>query len=319
MIGQIVIDTIYRYRDGVTEDLGGLAYSIMAIDSLMENDDLLYPVTRVGTDAIERVRDALDGVPHMSWDGVIEDDQPNNRVELRYTGPDTREERVVGGVGALEGDDLLSLEECDGLLINMVSGRELTLPILSERSLSIPIHLDLHSYLLGLDESGKHYVRRPDGLEEWLDVCDTLQVNRDELCTIAGSDGEIYDLGSSVWQTSGRKRFSCLLVTDGAGGSWSWYMDEDGKSRKCFIPPSEDVALVDPTGSGDVFGAAFFYSKLKGESTEMAMTIATRLAGFNCACSGTAGLNNHLRNEKGPNGVKTARNVEKRVEIGEDG
>ena len=299
MIGQIVLDTVHRYRGGVTEDLGGIAYSIMTVDSLMGSDDLVSPIVRVGSDAIEKIRMALAEVPHMSWDGVLEDEGPNNRVELRYTGPDTREELASGGVSALKRGDLLSIGECDGLLINMISGRELDRQLLSDTmdEVSLPVYLDLHSYLLGLDEGGRHYRRRPEGWEEWLDLCDTLQVNRDELCTILGSEGETCDAGDYLWRMSRGHRIACLIVTDGKQGSWCWYTDEKGKPHKRHMPPSGEVELVDPTGSGDVFGAAFFYSRLSGGSIETAMTLATRLAGFNCARSGTAGLNDHLRNQ----------------------
>ncbi len=306
MIGQIVLDTVYRYRGGVTEDLGGIAYSIMTVDSLMESDDLVAPIVRVGSDAIEKVRMGLAGVPHMSWDGVIEDERPNNRVELRYTGPDTREELASGGVGALKEGDLLSIGEYDGLLINMISGRELDRQLLSDMmdEVSLPIHLDLHSYLLGLDEGGRHYRRRPGDWEEWLELCDTLQVNRDELCTILGSESDACDAGDYLWRMSRGHRVACLIVTDGKKGSWCWYTDEGGKSRECRMPPSGEVELMDPTGSGDVFGAAFFYSRLSGGSIEMAMALATRLAGFNCARSGTAGLNDHLRNQMTQDGFR---------------
>jgi sugar/nucleoside kinase (ribokinase family) len=56
--------------------------------------------------------------------------------------------------------------------------------------------------------------------------------------------------------------------------------------------------VVDPTGSGDVFGAVFFLARLRGKSPERAMRTAARWAGFNCARSGTVGLNVWLRDRE---------------------
>ncbi len=303
MVGQIVLDTIHLHRGGVVEDLGGLTYSIMAMDSLMDSEDVIVPITRVGQDAIERVRSALGRVTHLSWEGVIEDDRPNNRVDLRYKTPDYREERASGGVAGLTEDDLGPAETLDGLLINLVSGREAGPSSLSGacREASFPVHLDLHSYLVDYDRDGKHYMRRPEGWEGWLGICDTLQVNREEFFTIAGRRGEVFDIGEEVWEKCRSGRVTCLLVTVGERGSFAWYADKRGGTMRCYIPPMNSVEVVDPTGSGDVYGASFFLARLRGESIERSMILARRMAGLNCTRSGTAGLNTWLRELEGDN------------------
>jgi len=300
LIGQIVHDTIYRYGGGVTEDFGGSFYSIMALDALMGPDDVIYPMTHVGCDAKDAVRDALGGVHHLSNEGIVEDPRPNNRVELRYSDAETRQERISGGVSPLRPEELLLDKGFDGLLINLVSGRELAPETFSSRGEwpSIPVHLDLHSYLMGHDEGGRHSRRRPDGWEKWLDICDVLQLNREEICTVTSSDGEVFDVGGEFWERTRGHRFSCLVVTDGQQGSWGWYSSEKGEPRCCFIPSFHEVDVIDPTGSGDVFGAAFFLSWLRGESVERSMIVASRMAGFNCGRSGTSGLNRYLQDRE---------------------
>ncbi len=304
MIGQIVLDTIYRYREGKVEDLGGLVYSIMAMCALVPPGGGIFPMTRVGRDAIGQVTEVLKSLPGVSLEGIVEDERPNNRVELTYLDAVNRRERVSGGVGPLGRDDLVRLEELDGLLINLVSGREMSPELLSgvRKEFAFPVHIDLHSYLIDYDGEGVHYWRRPDGWEGWLDFCDILQVNRQELVTIAGEDGEIFDLGEDIWRFGRGRGISCLLVTDGEWGSWGWYADEGGETRRCHVPSLPGVALADPTGSGDVYGAAFFYSRLIGDSVEMSMTRATRLAGFNCEWTGTSGLERFLKGKEGLRG-----------------
>ena len=302
MIGQIVLDTIHPRGGGVTRDLGGLTYSIMAMDALMGGDDRMVPMTRVGRDALDEIERGLDGVAHLCRDGFLEDDGPNNRVELRYVDAAKRVERVTGGVGPLAEGDLVDPVRFDGLLVDLVSGREIEPGVLAafegrlDRPLDLRVHLDLHSALLDYDERGRHFPRRPEGWEEWLDLCDVLQVNREELGTLrgVGEGEEIFEEGSDLWRSIRDRRVSVLLVTDGEGGSWCWYENEAGRERNAHVPASPVEKVVDPTGSGDVYGAVFFLSWLRGEGVVGSMIRASRLAGHNCARSGTRALNRYL-------------------------
>ena len=239
LIGQIVQDTIIPVKGEEARDLGGVTYAVMALDALMNPDDHVVPMTRTGSDIIQGVRDALESVPSVMSQGIVEDPNPNNRVELRYTDEENREERVSGGVDSMQLNDLLPIDRHDGLLINLVSGRELEPATLSKfmSGSSIPVHLDLHSYLFDCNESGIHAWRRPDEWEDWLELCDILQLNRKELYTVMGAEGEIFDLGSQLWDSSRGSRLSCLLVTDGKRGSWGWYESGESTKRQCFIPP----------------------------------------------------------------------------------
>lgn len=316
MIGQIVIDTIHPFQGDMVHDLGGLTYSIMTMDALMEENDRMVPVIRIGKDAIAEVESGLEEVPHLSREGIIEDDRPNNRVDLRYVDAENREERVTGGVHPLAAEDIPDLAGYDGLLVDLVSGREVEPETLSGLGggLELHVHLDLHSYLLDYDRTGKHYWRCPEGWEAWLDICDTLQVNRRELFTIAGAgDGEgFFEVATGIWESMRGRRVAALLVTDGDRGSWCWYHNEEGRERVSHIPATKVEGIVDPTGSGDVYGAAFCLSRLRDQSVERSMILAARLAALNCTRSGTRGLNRYLESERERFGISN-RNDERRV------
>src|SRR4029078_13341031 len=70
----------------------------------------------------------------------------------------------------------------------------------------------------------------------------------------------------------------------------------DGPIRTALIP-APHVDALDPTGCGDVFGAAACARLLAGESVEAALGHATVLAARNAALRGAAGLGRHLRGE----------------------
>jgi sugar/nucleoside kinase (ribokinase family) len=61
--------------------------------------------------------------------------------------------------------------------------------------------------------------------------------------------------------------------------------------------PAPRVDALDPTGCGDVFGAAACARLLAGDGVEPALQHATVLAARNAALRGAAGLGRHLRGE----------------------
>ena len=158
-----------------------------------------------------------------------------------------------------------------------------------------PVQLDLHSYLRGGDEGGRHFTRRPEGWGRWLDLCDSLQVNREELSTLVQREGSVDDMGEDLWEICGSRRVSCLLITEGERGSCGWHMEKGGTTRRCYIPAEPGSDAVDPTGGGDVYGASFFLFRMRGESMEGSMKKASRLAGLQCERSGTRQLAAYLR------------------------
>ncbi len=57
------------------------------------------------------------------------------------------------------------------------------------------------------------------------------------------------------------------------------------------------VETLDPTGCGDVFGAAAFARLLAGDSVEVALHHAARVAARNAGFRGASSLASHLRGE----------------------
>jgi sugar/nucleoside kinase (ribokinase family) len=68
-------------------------------------------------------------------------------------------------------------------------------------------------------------------------------------------------------------------------------------SVRSALIPAPSVDTIDPTGCGDVFGAAAFASLLSGSSVEDALRHATSLAARNAGFRGATGLASHLRGE----------------------
>ena len=67
--------------------------------------------------------------------------------------------------------------------------------------------------------------------------------------------------------------------------------------RSSLVPALPPVDALDPTGCGDVFGAAAAARLFAGDGVEAAIAHANAMAGRNAAFRGAGGLAHHLRGE----------------------
>jgi sugar/nucleoside kinase (ribokinase family) len=70
-----------------------------------------------------------------------------------------------------------------------------------------------------------------------------------------------------------------------------------GPIRTALVPAPVVDGFPDPTGCGDVFGAAVFSRLLAGEPIEDAVAAGNRAAARNVIFRGASGLASHLRGE----------------------
>ena len=68
-------------------------------------------------------------------------------------------------------------------------------------------------------------------------------------------------------------------------------------SVRTALIPSPNTETLDPTGCGDVFGAAAFARLLAGDPVEPALRHAAGVAARNAGFRGATGLARHLRGE----------------------
>lgn len=313
VLGTLVWDTI-RPHGGVTdsvEDWGGIAYSLVTFSALGPRDWTLVPIIKIGADLRERADLFLEGLERVaSTEGLRTVPEPNNRVELRYHDPSRRCETLTGGVPGWCWDELAPLAlSCDALYVNFIAGWELGLE--TARALGHefrgPLYGDLHSLMLGKGEDGVRTPRPLPDRSAWLTCFDFVQMNEQELRTLAGTSGEPLDLAEAL--TAGGP--AAVLVTLGEAGA-VWAADEAlAASRAGVTPPRAAfarqivrgetrarafrAATVDPTGCGDVWGMTCFATWLGGATLQEAVQAANRSAARKLRSSGTAELADVLR------------------------
>ncbi len=281
--GTAVIDTIDT-ADGVrTSDMGGIYYAVHTLSALLPSDARLHPVLVVGADAIETVRGDWSALPGVVLDGVKPVEAPNNRVHIEYHAEDGRDETQAGGLPPLSSRDLARWPaRLDAWLWNLVSGSEVERSTFDalKSAFEGPVYLDLHSLCLEPASDRARRPRRPPDWEAWVTGVTWLQMNAAEAALLWTGTPEpleresVAKLAAHIHSLGVRG----VLVTYGADGA-AWY----GAAGDVVERPGRSVVAVDPTGCGDVFGAAWFAlhcgcGQSPGQALEGALVAATTAA-----------------------------------------
>jgi sugar/nucleoside kinase (ribokinase family) len=322
ILGTMVWDRIHA-RDGRAEPIeewGGITYALAAACAAAPAGTTIVPVVRVGADLAERAFQFLRSLPNVDLDtGICIVDQPNNRVELRYQDSERRCERLTGGVGAWEWSELQPIARTlDALYVNFISGFELDLgtTIALRAHFMGPLYADLHSLMLDIAPGGLRVPRPLEAWREWLRCFDAVQVNEDELGTLAAAWGDPWLFAAEAVGDEPR----LLLVTLGERGAVYFAaagVAEDPRSwqrapvltpgapvadavRTQRVPPELRPREGDPTGCGDVWGATFFCSLFAQRDIDEAMRRANAAAARNVEHRGATGLHHHLQGRIAP-------------------
>lgn len=280
-----------RGRSESADELGGLAYTLAGAAAVLPPEWHLLPLARVGEDALDVVEDWLIAAG-FDTGGIVEVPAPNNRVELRYHDDARRTERLTGGVGGWDGGDLAaSAAECDALLVNFISGHELTVDAASmvRSAFGGPVYADLHSLFLGNGQDGVREPRRLPSWPRWMTCFDTVQLNADEMDLLRG-ETPVEAMARRVLAAGP----SLLACTQGVDGAVCWSRRDDGSVVKHEIP-SYPVDEPDPTGCGDVWAGVMCCRLLAGDGEPDAARKASRVSAAAAERSGVSGLIRHLR------------------------
>lgn len=306
VVGTIVADTIEHAAGGVTESLGGIAHTVSVLSALGGEWHEIVPVCRVGRDCRERVEAWARQLDGVSLEAVIWMDEPNPRVRLCYAeaaevaGEGERVERLRDPPAPLQPADLRRAGNPDVILLNCISGDDCTpQAVAAARHASPRLYLDVHSLALGTAADGRRFYRPRDDWHAWLVAPDVVQCNRAEAATICGlspatvTDGDAIE-AVAQWMRAAlptrralrdREPWSAAL----AGGTPSLWLLTLGAAGVAVLQrtggevavtrvaaPAVDV--VDPTGAGDAFGAAFVISWLADPDPIAAARRAVRAA-----------------------------------------
>lgn len=288
VVGTFIRDTIVPLSGPPVESIGGLYHTSAYLAHLLGNGKQVRPVCNVGEDFYDAVCAALGRFSNVELSFVKCLPVANTQVRLIYRGPESRDEITSAPMPPVGTGDISALADCDIVLINLITGRDLELAAvraLREQTRAL-IYLDLHSLALGIDANGKRYYREVPAWRQWIEAIDVLQVNEREAATLAGHD----ELSLPEIENFARRLvgdgLSICNVTLASRGSLLVYR-EGGVARAVSCPPQKISKVVDIIGCGDAFGAAFVAEYLLTMDPASAAHFANHIAGLNCTFLGS--------------------------------
>lgn len=320
IIGSLVWDQIHG-RDSVSppvEEWGGIAYALSALDASLGADWEIVPLIKVGRDLSREAQEFLRGLIRLSPGArCVEVTAPNNRVVLHYRSTERRCERMAGGVpGWTWGELGPMVQDLDAIYVNFISGFELCLGTAQalRHGFAGPLYADLHSLFLGMQQDGIRVLQPLADASSWFACFDVVQLNEEEMQQLTPDplslSAQALGAGVSLLAVTLGPRGVAYVAAPGfdgladrrAGGQAEAPLGvsvrPDGRPTvRSALIKAPAVETLDPTGCGDVFGAACFARLLAGDSVEAALRHATGLAARNAAFRGASGLARHLRGE----------------------
>lgn len=323
ILGSLVWDLIYG-RDPLSppvEEWGGIAYALAGLDASLKPDWEMVPLIKVGRDLGREAQRLLSGLARLTPGGrCVEVTAPNNRVVLHYQSTERRCERMAGGVPGWTWAELGPMvRDLDAVYVNFISGFELCLGTAQalRQGFRGPIYADFHSLFLGMQQDGMRVLRPLPHAADWFGCFDFAQLNEDEMRQLSPDPlslaAEALGAGVSLLAvTLGAKGVAYVAAPGFDGLAGQAERRHGGMAVTSALPPSRLTALptvrsalisapnveaLDPTGCGDVFGAAAFARLLAGDTVEAALRHATGIAARNAGFRGATGLASHLRGE----------------------
>lgn len=293
VIGTFIRDTIVTLEGKEVESIGGLYHSMAYLAHLADADMEIQPLCHAGEDFYETVQKSLTQFnKKILFHSLHRLQQTNTQVKLTYLTPETREEVTSTTMPPITADEIAALAGCEAVLVNLISGDDITLAAIKNLRKLTPsplIYLDLHSLALGIDKNGKRYYRDiPEG-PEWIAACDLLQLNEREAATLAGSPGDdrvAYDKLVNLGRQLVVERLRGCHITLGSAGSLLFYRQNEAVHHE-HVPAARVGPVVDIIGCGDAFGAAFLTQFLRTQNFSAATQFANHVAGLNATFMGS--------------------------------
>jgi hypothetical protein len=312
------------------EEWGGIAYALAGLDASLPPDWEIVPLIKVGRDLSAKAQELLRGLPRLAPGArCVEVTAPNNRVVLHYQSSERRCERMAGGVPGWTWAELGPMvRDLDAIYLNFISGFELCLGTAQalRQGFPGPIYADLHSLFLGMQHDGMRVLRPLPDAAAWFGCFDLVQLNEDEMQQLTPDPltlaAQALGVGVSLLTVTLGPRGVAYVAAPGfdglAGKRGSGEAGQDQQTNRALAPEptsplprfpasprsirsalvkAPQVETLDPTGCGDVFGAAAFARLLAGDSLETALRHASTLAARNAGFRGASGLARHLRGE----------------------
>lgn len=267
--GHSVVDKVID-KDRISIKPGGIFYTVASFISQLQKEDKLFLCSAIDKENELLFKDFYDRV-EIDFISKV-DSIP--QVELIVNAVGERKEtysRILQNL-ILPADDL---NRFDGILINMISGYDISLTQLEQlrKDYVGPIYFDVHTLSRGVDKNLNRIFRRIEDFSKWAGCINILQTNESELLTLSDKNDETQII-EELFSFGIRQ----IIITKAERGA-TVYLREDGITKK-YHKDAVRVKLVNKVGCGDVFGAVYFYNYIKNKNVLLTLELANLYAGI---------------------------------------
>jgi sugar/nucleoside kinase (ribokinase family) len=285
VIGTVNHDVIV-HRDGSrTESLGGILYNVLTLAPLLEGTGVgVRAFGRVGEEHVEEVRRLLEPYPHVDAANLLPDPAGTNRSVLDYSRPGERVERVELRVPPLEPAEVAGAAAADAVLVNMISGRDVSAETLAGLRARSRARFLLDVQALARTSDAPRRPRAVPDRDAWCGSFDLVRGNAEEIICLGGGRGlrdsmrRVLAAGpSEVLATRGEQ--GSLRAAAAAG-------DIVFESIPAYPAPGD----LDPTGCGDSYLSGVCAAHVLGVAPEVAPLLGAWTAARVAALTGPEAL-----------------------------
>jgi len=263
VIGHSVLDFIKSDKEQKI-NAGGIFYSISALNHLMTSDDEIFLCSQFDDETYNYFKPEFEEVNNKYLQKVDKIPRVHLNLEKNKERHETYE-NITNNL-SLNFSDLNSF---DGILINMITGFDITLDELKQirNNYSGLIYIDVHTLSRGLKDDYRREFRLIPDFKDWAKCLDLIQVNQSELYTLSQKKNEI-EIVEEIFSYG----IKILCVTKGELGARVYYKNRN-EIASYFIAATK-INNPNIIGCGDVFGASFFYSYIRNKNVIDSLTNA---------------------------------------------
>ncbi|MBI5475358.1 MAG: carbohydrate kinase family protein [Ignavibacteriales bacterium] len=287
VIGHPCYDVIVQPDGTETESFGGIYFTIATLAQLLKNTDKIFPVFGIGKSDYDEVIEKFKLYPAIDTSGIYKFNGQTNRVRLNYSSSENRIECSKNISEPVPWKKIKPFIETDLILINMISGFDLTLETLDEIRMEVrenktPVYFDAHCLPCGVASDCTRYYKPIETWRRWLFNLHAVQMNETEASAMTVEKLTEDQLAKYVHALDTK----ALHITRGNKGS-TVYIDIHKQVKRIDFSAVEQEKAVDTTGCGDVFGAAYCAYYLKTKDIQASTKFANAVASYNSQLPGS--------------------------------
>jgi sugar/nucleoside kinase (ribokinase family) len=271
------MDAFHRTDGSIEKKLGGIYHSVAALANLASDRDTIFPVIGIGSAEMDEFRNALSQYKNIDLSGVYLHQGESNCVHYFDDSPNECSANISAPIPFQHIKKYLNV---DGVYINMISGRDITVDTIDEIRLEVrgkkaPIHLDMHCLTLHVNEDGTRAFKPMPDWRRWCFMTDSVQMNAQEASEISMEHFSDELLAKQMMPLM----VKAFVITRGEKGV-TLYQEEHKHLQTKDIVAETNPNPVSTIGSGDIFGVSFLYSYLKKKNYNDAAVFAQKSSAF---------------------------------------